>query len=547
MTMLSRLGVRFAGLFISLALAAGAQAQISDTTPPHLVSASFSPTSVNVTSAAQTVIVTVTATDDLSGMTNAQARFTSPSGAQATGTFGLFRSSGTPLSGVYTGTATIPRFSEAGTWTLGDLTLFDAAGNQVTYTTANLLALGLPVNLNVTSISDVSPPSLTGVSLSPAVIDVSGGPQNLTLTLDVTDNLSGVDFSPAHFLEFRVQLDSPSRGQSQFVTRPQFTQIAGSPLNGRWQAVVPFPRYSEAGTWSINRIQLIDAAGNDVSYFTAQIRALGLPTDFTVVSVPSDTTRPAVTGLSFSPSVFDTSTGSQLVTVSLRVTDNLAGVSFAPDSSTISFLHGVRFISPSGGQSRFTSPFGGLTLSAGTPLDGVWTGQVIFPQFSEAGTWRVSLDNIKDSANNGVLNGNYTSDQLAALGLPNTVTIFQPSAVPDGTTGPGGGTVMDSTFGNRALVTFPPGSVQVPTTVAIDVLSSSTDLGLPVPAGFTTGTLFVNIALTPQPPMPFPAPGLTLVLPFSAPRTPGARSISSASIQLRDSLSPRSTCRVGTS
>jgi hypothetical protein len=34
--------------------------------------------------------------------------------------------------------------------------------------------------------------------------------------------------------------------------------------------------------------------------------------------------------------------------------------------------------------------------------------------------------------------------------------------------------------------------------------------------------LFVNVALTPTPPMPFTAPGLTVVLPFSTFRTPGS-------------------------
>jgi hypothetical protein len=56
--------------------------------------------------------------------------------------------------------------------------------------------------------------------------------------------------------------------------------------------------------------------------------------------------------------------------------------------------------------------------------------------------------------------------------------------------------------------------VSATTTVAIDVFSSPLDI--PNPNGFSgPGTLFVDVTLTPVPTYPFPAPGVTLVLPVS--------------------------------
>jgi hypothetical protein len=216
-----------------------------------------------------------------------------------------------------------------------------------------------------------------------------------------------------------------------------------------------------------------------------------------------------LTGLSFSPTVFDTSAGSQSVNVTLTMTDDLSGGAL-PGAF---FRSVILFVSPSGGQARG----GSFTLSAGTPLSGTWVGTVFFPQFSEGGTWQPTVILLDGTANLRFL----STATLTAMGLPTELTIAAPSGTEDGTAGAGGGTVEDLIFGSSAAVTFPPGSLPGPTTVSIDVLSEIGSPLAPTPAGFSVGTLFVNIGMEPTPPMPFPAPGLTVVLPFSTFRAPG--------------------------
>jgi hypothetical protein len=229
---------------------------------------------------------------------------------------------------------------------------------------------------------------------------------------------------------------------------------------------------------------------------------------FTVQSTPSDTTAPALNGLAFTPPVIDTSDGNQSVSVTMAVTDNLAGVTPSFDT----FRAQIDFTSPSGVQRRFSfSP----ARTAGTDLNGTWQMPVVFPRYSEAGTWKAQLWLIDAVANQHY----YSNADLAARGLPSSIDIFRPSEVRDAVIGVAGGTAMDSVFGTRATVTFPPFMVTVPTDVAIDVLS--TPLNVPTPAGFSGGTLFVNIDLEPKPRMPLPAPGLALIIPFSTFRTPG--------------------------
>ena len=489
-----------------------ASAQVSDTQAPGLTAIDFTPASVDVSSGTASVVVTASATDNLAGVTNVSVIFRSPSGLQAVPASSsqfLSRISGTALNGVYRGTVVFPQFSEAGVWKLS-VSLTDAVGNFVNISAASLAALGFPTDVTVTSTPDTVAPQLTGISYASPTLNVSAGAQVQTTTMTMTDDIAGLDFTTP--LEFRMTFRSPS-GQERYVIRTDFQMTGGTPLNGTFRVNTSFPQYSESGTWTISFLRLIDRAGNTRQLSTAAIKALGINPDFTVVSAPADVTRPTVTSVAFSPSVIDTSAGSQTVTVTITVTDDLSGATFAPDHpGGTSFLRGIQFFSPSGQQNRVN---GTLTLAAGTPTNGTWTGTVFFPRFSEAGTWRAQLNNIKDVVHNRF---SLTTAQMTTAGFPTQLVIFQPSQETDGFVGPSGGTVNDVAFGPRASLTFPTNALAANTSVAIDVLS--TPLAIPLPRGFSAGTLFVNVSFSPTPVMPLPPPGVTLVLPFSSFRVP---------------------------
>jgi len=140
----------------------------------------------------------------------------------------------------------------------------------------------------------------------------------------------------------------------------------------------------------------------------------------------------------------------------------------------------------------------------------------VFPQFSEAGTWKASVL-LKDAVGNRT---SYSYDQLVGTGLSSRVVVIQPSLASDGSVGASGGSVADSVFGTRAVLTVPPGVFSQSTTVAIDVLQSPVDA--PLPSGFSSAeTYFVNIELGPPPAFPLPAPGISVVLPLRNYTIPG--------------------------
>jgi hypothetical protein len=491
-------------------------AQTSDTTAPLLGALSFS-SSVDVSSAAQSVVINATITDDLAGVAGGSIEFIGPNNQQS-GFAGFVRLAGTALNGTYRATVTIPRFAQPGIWK-ATVFLSDLAGNNRSLPAGTLQSLGFPTDLTVADTSpDSQPPTLTSASFSPSSIDVSSLDVDVTISLQVTDNLSGATFSPATGgCLFAVTLAAPSGSPVQYLNALDFRLASGTAQNGIWQAVKKMPRYSAAGAWHISSVTLIDLASNQIAFNSNQLQAAGLNPALMVTSSPMDTTSPSLTSLTLTPPLFNTSVGSQTVNFTLGGADDLSGLSFSPTTTNCAFIQ-FGFTSPSGGQSVFVSPFSTPVNVGGTPLAGTWQFTAFWPQFSEEGTWTLSLFNLKDAVGNQVA---YTPTMLGARGLPNSIVVTKPSLNVDGMVGPAGGTVTDNSFGSRASVGFPAGEVGSTTSVSIDVFPNP--LPVPTPQGFTIpGTYFVNIAFTPPLSSPLPAPGITITLPLLTPMTPGA-------------------------
>jgi len=90
---------------------------------------------------------------------------------------------------------------------------------------------------------DLEAPQLLEFNFNPKNIDTNTGPQTVTFTLRITDNLSG--FEHGGFV-----LISPSWQQSRYGGI--YNRISGNALDGIYQVSVEFPQYSEAGTWYVN-------------------------------------------------------------------------------------------------------------------------------------------------------------------------------------------------------------------------------------------------------------------------------------------------------
>ena len=113
-------------------------ASVSDSSAPEITAFGLTPSEVNTESADQTISVTMSLTDDLTGVAcqddasnrgSVFVRLAPLVGTQFVDVQ-FRRVSGDGLSGVYTGTATVPRSSKEGVWGVSWLMLVDMLGNR---------------------------------------------------------------------------------------------------------------------------------------------------------------------------------------------------------------------------------------------------------------------------------------------------------------------------------------------------------------------------------------------------------------------------------
>lgn len=106
---------------------------------------------------------------------------------------------------------------------------------------------------------DLTPPALLDVQFEPALIDTSKGPATITVTVHVTDDLSGM----RHAALFFERPGTTQRAQVEFRPDEGWSEIvAGDLLDGYHRAAMTIPRYSAYGEWILASVGLEDWVGN---------------------------------------------------------------------------------------------------------------------------------------------------------------------------------------------------------------------------------------------------------------------------------------------
>ncbi|HYM54109.1 MAG TPA: IPT/TIG domain-containing protein, partial [Solirubrobacteraceae bacterium] len=262
-------------------------------------------------------------------------------------------------SGVSTCEGSTPSGTVLDTTTLGEHTLTvsstDAVGNHssasATYTVVQ---------------SDTTPPSISITSPEDGEIVNTG--TKLTATYSCSDSDSGVA-SCEGSVPSGASLDTSAPGE--YMLSVAASDVAGnvSSRTVHYTVVVP----GECGE-------------------SARLCETGL----------GDETPPSVVGLTLSPSSVDTSTAAKSVTVALRATDDLSGVS----AVEVNLSNGSRWIGAS------------ANLTGGTRLDGTWDATLTLPKGSAEGSYALSVAVIDNIGNHHT----YSAHELEALGFPSALT-----------------------------------------------------------------------------------------------------------------------------
>ncbi|MDY6950242.1 MAG: Ig-like domain-containing protein [Thermodesulfobacteriota bacterium] len=243
--------------------------------------------------------------------------------------------------------------------------------------------------------ADTSAPTLVSIQVSPTSIDVSSGPEDITVTVGFKDDSSGVD-------SWSVTFYSPS-GTETLPVEGSPGLVSGTLTDGIFEGVSTLTQGSEEGIWSASIVTVSDVDGN-----TAQID-LSTHGVFLIQVGPSleDLTPPDLVDISVSPTAVNVTTADGQVTVQAHLTDDLSGL----------YRFSGSFRSPSG---RRSASFRSYNPVSGTSLDGVWEATALFPQYTEPGMWRCESLYVVDRV------GNSATIDIEAAGMAMEVDVTSP-------------------------------------------------------------------------------------------------------------------------
>ncbi len=342
-----------------------------DTTPPVLESVAFTPDAVDVTAGSETITFTIDYSDEISGVFRVYLSVVSPSGGQGENKYFWPEAGDTQI----TYDMEIAQFSESGDWVINNLTLLDNVGNSDSYHANNMYGnwnSAWPTTFNVTSVQDITAPTLTSVSIDPSSLNVTAGPDTITFTIGHSDDLSGVYSGYIH-------VQSPASGQ-------YFDKWFNPANDGDTQSIfdLEIPQYAESGNWVIYSIRLQDNAGNTKYYYEAEADyPAASTTTFNVTSDDEDIAAPTITSISFTPSVLHVMTGPDTMTVTIGHADDISGV----------YRGRLQVQSPIYNQivEKWFWPEAGDTQT---------TFDMEIPQYAESGDWVINSVRLDDNVGN---------------------------------------------------------------------------------------------------------------------------------------------------
>lgn len=361
-----------------------------DTTPPTVTSFTVSSQQVDVTTAPQTIQLEVQATDDISGVYTIGVRAASETHRHKEG-YANWTVSG---SNTWSGTMQFPQYIANGQWKLM-LTVADKVGNTTHMEGQTLVDNNYPGFIQVTSNEDITPPVIHEATINPDEADVRSTTKIIEARIRATDDVSGAMHASLAFV-------SPN------INNPEvhliLSRLADEQGNAEWVGSATVPQHVSSGTW-LGRISVSDQVGN-TTYMVASLMAQhGFDHQLSVIS-NEDVTPPTAENLTFTPDNVDVSTAPQQAYGRVKSLDDMAGV------QSVSVM-----LTPPSRQNNEIGAVFSLDTNAGE--DGIWTGIFHFPEYIESGDWMARLIAVDKVGNQTYMD----SDQLAAAGLPNKITV----------------------------------------------------------------------------------------------------------------------------
>lgn len=356
-----------------------------DSNPPELKNFSFSPAAIDLASEDHSINFTIEVTDDLSGVEEVTVEFIPPGNGGSKSE--IFRKVNS-LSATLNGSIDFGNNPSLGVWK-ASIILKDIAGNQLTLSSEQI-GSRFPSTVEITETTDSTPPELKEFSFNPQVIDLASSDHSIDITIEVTDDLSGVE-------EVTVEFIPPGNGGSKSATFKQVNSLSAT-LSGS----IDFGNNPSVGIWKASII-IKDVAGNQISLTSEEIGS-EFPSTLEIKET-SDVTPPELINFSFSPSIIDLTSSDHSITFSIELSDDISGIEEVT----------LEFSPPANGSGKSE------TFRKIGKLSTVLTGSIDFGNNPDVGTWKASI-NVKDAAGNESV---FNSESLSSKSLPSSLEIIK--------------------------------------------------------------------------------------------------------------------------
>ena len=362
-----------------------------DTTPPVLTGISTSVPTVDVSEGPQTIVVTVEATDNASGINRGWVLFRNTGENRSwawyfAGQFNL--TDGSSTDGVWEVEVDVPQYLGPGTWSLGADLYDNLENSSTTY-------LSTSINVVNTGPADYQDPVIESVEISPQTIDPSVD-GNVEVTVELSDNLSGIRYLWADML----------LPNGDYLSDNVSYQTSFSPPITTKQSVVfnyPFSEFTPSGTYHLLLHKITDGVIHE-------IEADGITNPYppgstytvTVNNPNEDLTPPELVSFQLSPDSVNVGDGTRFVTYEVEITDDISGLyymlcEFETEAGEVLVSF---FITPS-------------DLTSGTITNGIYEGFVEIPGFTPAGNWQPVIT-LVDRGSNRVTYGDGGDEPMPA-------------------------------------------------------------------------------------------------------------------------------------
>ena len=213
------------------------------------------------------------------------------------------------------------------------------------------------IKADVTINSDSDAPVLTNFTVSPSYVDVTDGPVDITLSIDVEEASGQLTTTPAIIVSCNGNGGGPSANWSL---------VSGDVYDGTWNAIITIPETQGEDDFFLSSGNWEDKWGNRASLYP--LNDCGSDNGgVTVVNDNAEDDAPVLTNFTVSPSYVDVTDGPVDVTLSIDVEEASGHLTITP----------AILVSCNGNGG---GPSANWSLVSGDVYDGTWEATVTIPE-----------------------------------------------------------------------------------------------------------------------------------------------------------------------